>query len=164
MYKLANVVDQIEKVSDTTAEQIKKEMIKLLDNVDVSRFIEKPSVATAEQIKKEMIKLLDNVDVDKVTKKLSDNLTKQVEKEIVDLFRDLDIVKQVSYEIIYKRNEMRLFVIYEHDDFKYAFDVIYHTFMKLQYKFSDIDMDFDVMLPTEIEPNLMEHATIALKR
>ena len=63
------------------------------------------------------------------------------------MFGNIDIVHQVYYDYNIDKNELDVYVIYDHNNFKHAFHVIFQAYTKLEDTFPNIDMDLAVDKP-----------------
>ena len=74
---------------------------------------------------------------------------------------DDDFIKQVCYENdVLEENEIRLVIIYEHDDFAYSNRVIIKKFIELEDQFPDIRMDLITLLPSKVGSDRLKTTTI----
>ncbi len=86
----------------------------------------------------------------------------KIKIKINDAFSSVNFVKLVCYENIF--DEIKLIVVYEHDDYEYSEDTIYDVFFKLEDQFPNIYMQLIILLPSEIDQSVLNNTTTIFKR
>ncbi len=87
----------------------------------------------------------------------------KVNLKIIEVF-DVDFIKQVCYENDVEDNEIKIVVIYEHNDFQYAVDIIVNRFVQFKKCFRGMYLELMFFHTTEVKPNRLEDTTTVFKR
>ena len=87
---------------------------------------------------------------------------KKLETVVLSLFSEINFVKQIYYKNI-DHDEIKLIVIYDHDDFNYSFHIIHKAFVKIEDIFPNIYIYLDVMRYSKTNQEYLIEATPILE-
>ena len=117
-------------------------------------------LAGIKQLQETMNEIQDSVS--ELTKKQKINMH-DIESDIAKAF-DIDFIKQVCYENEIHYDTVQLIVIYEHDDYNFAMDVIFERFGKLQDQLANLNIEMMYYHTNEVESNFLNDTTTVFKR
>ena len=92
------------------------------------------------------------------------NNIESIKSKIIEVFCDIDFIKQICYENDVANNELKLLIIYQHDNFEYSEDIMFDRFFKLEDLFPDIYMELMTLLPSEVGPSDLNKTTTLFKK
>ena len=89
----------------------------------------------------------------------------KIKPKIVETFSEIDFVKQICYENdVDDDDQIKLLIIYEHDNYAYSTNIIFDRLLKLKHQFSDAYITLITFHCSEVGPNKLDGTTTIFKR
>ena len=88
----------------------------------------------------------------------------KIKPKIVETFSEIDFVKQICYENDVNDDQIKLLLIYEHDNYAYSTNIIFDRLLKLEDQFPDVYITLLTLQSSEVGPNKLDGTTTIFKR